>query len=190
MKQLLRVIICCFIGLWAVTVEAQPTTAPQVSGALESPKLVGSGNYRWMGLKVYEAALWASSSDDKFNAKKFDEHAFALALTYSLSLKGAAIAERSADEIEKLGIGSDAQRKRWLQAMANVFPDVKSDDQLVGVNLPNQGARFFFNGKKIGDISEPEFAKAFFAIWLDSKTSAPSLRTSLFKGLAGEQGAR
>ena len=186
MKLFTSIVAACLFLLSAGPIHAKPSGPPQISGALQSPKLLGYGNLRWMGFKVYEAALWTSGADDTFTAAKFDEHPFALALTYSLSLKGQAIAERSLSEIEKLGLGSDAQRKRWLQAMADVFPDVKDSDQLVGVHLPNQGARFFFNGKKIGDIAEPEFAKAFFGIWLDSKTSAPGLRTSLLKGAATE----
>jgi hypothetical protein len=39
--------------------------------------------------------------------------------------------------------------------------------------------RFFRNGTPIGDIDDREFARAFFAIWLDPRTSEPELRKQL-----------
>jgi hypothetical protein len=38
---------------------------------------------------------------------------------------------------------------------------------------------FLHNGKLVGDISGDAFAKAFFGIWLDERTSAPKLRSAL-----------
>jgi hypothetical protein len=42
------------------------------------------------------------------------------------------------------------------------------------------------NDKPIGNIDDAEFARAFFAIWLDPKTSEPSLRKQLL-GLNASQ---
>jgi hypothetical protein len=64
--------------------------------------------------------------------------------------------------------------------MAKIFPDVRPGDHILGVHLP-EGARFFYNDQLVGSIEEPAFARAFFAIWLDPKTSAPDLRTALLK---------
>ena len=85
----------------------------------------------------------------------------------------------SIDEIKKLGLGSAAQHEQWLADMKKIFPDVNEGQQLTGVFAPGQASRFFFNGKPIGDIDDPEFGLAFFGIWLHPKTSAPKLRQAL-----------
>ncbi|MBK7415203.1 MAG: hypothetical protein IPJ38_08955 [Dechloromonas sp.] len=61
-----------------------------------------------------------------------------------------------------------------------IFPDVKPEDRIVGVHLA-EGARFFHNDRFIGGVDDPAFARAFFAIWLDARTSAPELRSLLLK---------
>ena len=35
----------------------------------------------------------------------------------------------------------------------------------------------------LGSIQEPAFARAFFGIWLDARTSAPELRAALLQNL-------
>ena len=63
--------------------------------------------------------------------------------------------------------------------MNKAFPDVKKNDTLVGVSVPGKGARFYSQDKFIAEIADPEFAKAFFDIWLSPKTSEPKLRARL-----------
>ena len=62
--------------------------------------------------------------------------------------------------------------------MSQIFPDVKPGDQITGVYKPG-GAVFLYNNRQVGEIRDPEFARFFFAIWLDPRTSAPGLRQSL-----------
>jgi len=104
---------------------------------------------------------------------------FALDLRYARALSGSKIAESSIDEIRKLGLGTAAQQQAWLEQMSRLFPDVKEGSRITGVFLPGTGARFYLDGQVLGDIPDTTFALAFFAIWLDPKTSAPSLRTAL-----------
>ena len=92
---------------------------------------------------------------------------------------GAMIAERSVEEIAKLGYGTPDQRARWGALMKQIFPDVVDGDCIIGLNLPQSGARYYYNGKPIGEIQYREFAKAFFGIWLDPRTSEPALRKKL-----------
>ena len=44
---------------------------------------------------------------------------------------------------------------------------------------PGKGAEFFYRDASIGTIEDPQFARAFFSIWLDPRTSAPDLRAAL-----------
>jgi len=83
------------------------------------------------------------------------------------------------EEIAKLGTGTPAQRQRWGDAMRRIFPDVGKGDRLTGLHLPDGTARFFHNGRAIGDIDDPGFAQAFFGIWLDPRTSRADFRRKL-----------
>jgi len=104
----------------------------------------------------------------------------ALELVYARTLYGERIAKASVDEMLKVGFGTPAQHAAWLEAMKRVFPDVSEGTQLVGIYQPGGATRFLRDGQPVGEIADPEFGKAFFAIWLHTKTSAPKLRLALF----------
>ena len=53
---------------------------------------------------------------------------------------------------------------------------------LTGVHVPDSAARFFLNGKFVGEIRDAEFARLFFGIWLSPRTSEPKLRNALLAG--------
>lgn len=137
---------------------------------------VGRGLYTWWGLHIYRASLWVAPG---FDAAALPRQHFALELQYERSFRGRDIAQRSIEEMRGIGPFSDAQAQAWLQAMQTVFPDVVSGDRLRGVNLPGQGAQFFHNGRAVGEIADPEFARLFFGIWLSEQTAAPALRQAL-----------
>ncbi|PKO30949.1 MAG: hypothetical protein CVU34_18730 [Betaproteobacteria bacterium HGW-Betaproteobacteria-7] len=133
----------------------------------------GTGTFRRFGFLVYEATLWSGGEDPQ-------RPPLALRLTYKRNIAGKAIADASVKEMRQLGVGDDRQLRLWGEQMERIFPDVKPEDQIVGLHLP-QGARFFHNGRLIGAIGDPGFAEGFFAIWLDPKTSAPELRAALLR---------
>ena len=144
----------------------------------ESKSLTRRGDavMRFFGLKVYDIRLWTPGRPHR------DEDVFALELVYDLGLKGAEIAKRSADEMRKIGYTDEAKLKRWTEAMMTAFPDVKQGDTLVGVSVPGKEARFYSRDKFLAAVPDPEFAKAFFGIWLSEKTSEPRLRERLLGG--------
>ncbi len=133
----------------------------------------GEGTMRFFGLKVYDVRLWT--------AMKSFAHTdpFALELVYDMSLNGRDIAERSIEEMRRQGHRDEARLKRWGDEMARIFPDIRQGDTLVGVSIPGREARFYTRDKFIAAIADPEFARAFFDIWLSEKTSAPRVRSKL-----------
>jgi len=144
--------------------------------ALRAARRQGHGRFRWFGLTIYDAELLTAQPlrDDQW-----PQQTFALRLTYARTLRGAEIAKSSLQEMEKLGIVPAAQRDSWLQRMTALFPDVNAGDAITGVNLPNRGIRFWRTDRTLGTVDDPTFARAFFSIWLDPKTTAPDLRKSL-----------
>ena len=131
----------------------------------------GNGEFRRFGFLVYEATLWAGDDPQR--------PPLALRLDYKRTLAGAAIAEASVKEMRALG-ADEVALKRWGEQMTRIFPDIKSGDFIVGEYRPDS-ARFYFNGRLLGEVADADFARAFFGIWLDAKTSAPGLRAALLR---------
>ena len=107
-------------------------------------------------------------------------------LNYHRAFTGAAIAQRSIDEIERQGDLTPAQAQNWLKALAAVLPDVQPDDRLQGLDQPGQGMRLWRGQQALGAIDDAELARRFFGIWLSPRTSEPGLRSAL---LARQPGA-
>ena len=158
--------------------QAPANSAAPAELASEWPtsQLQGQGRLTFMTLQVYDARLWTNA---KPVGADWGASLMALELIYARGLRGAKIAERSLTEMQRQGDIDPPRAGRWLSAMKQIFPDVKQGDRITGVNLPGVGARFFFNGKLVGDVRDADFARLFFGIWLSPKTSEPALREAL-----------
>lgn len=162
--------------------EAGATTRPadatarlpvEVRTLLGTVRPLGHGTLRWFGLRVYDATLW--SADSTFAP----DRAFALELRYSRDIPRERLLNSTVSEMRRLGQSDDAKVARWRELLVPIFPDVREGDRLVGVHLPGRGAAFFDAQRRIGVVEDAEFARWFFAIWLDAGTREPSLRAAL-----------
>ncbi|WP_441339363.1 chalcone isomerase family protein [Pandoraea sp. PE-S2T-3] len=142
---------------------------------------IGAGEFCVLGFCLYRAELWAPKAPVAPLAPLSFDIPFALSLTYERSLSGARIVSTGIDEIQRLATQpiADATLSAWRDAMRRAFGDVSRGDELCGVYLPGRGARFYLNGNVSAEIDDPAFAQAFFGIWLDPRTRAPSLRKQL-----------
>lgn len=147
-----------------------------VHQAVPGATLLGQGQMRFLGLRIYDARLWAGP---QFEATDFGAHPLVLELSYHRAFAGAAIAERSIDEIERQGELTPAQAQRWQKALAAVLPDVQPGERLTGLYQPGQGLRLWRGQQALGAIDDPELARRFFGIWLSPRTSEPGLRSAL-----------
>ena len=147
---------------------------------LPGTRLAGQGLLRFLGLEVYQASLWVGPD---FRPEAFASQPFALELEYRRAFRASAIAERSLQEMRRLGTFSEAQAQRWQRALQAALPDVRPGDRIVGLYRPGQGVRFEQDGRLLGELSDPEFARLFFAIWLSPGTSEPALRGALLAGV-------
>ncbi len=154
------------------------TAAPvPIDTELPRARLAGAGTFRYFGMQIYDAQFWVTANGYRPAAPKAEK--FALDLRYSRSLNGKKIATASTDEMKKLGLGSVEQRADWQLKMERIFPDVQEGTRITGIYLPEEGARFYRDGKLLGEIADPAFGHAFFAIWLDPKTTGGALRDAL-----------
>jgi hypothetical protein len=174
------VVIAALLGAlgspaWAQDVPAN--RAPLVLNAYGADWLPkGSGPLKFFGFKAYDATLWlpaASAGNFSFN------RAFALEIVYNTFVKASDINNTSLIEISRISAATPEQVQAWSTYMTGLFVDVKSGDRLLGVHVPGAGARFFLNGRLLGETPDAAFSEAFFKIWLDPKARKPELRAAL-----------
>lgn len=168
------------LALAAALAQAQPAQASPplpVALASEMPTLkpLGEGRLRWFGLHVYDSSLWVPGE-----AWSLDR-VFALDIRYAMNIRGRDLTQRSLEEMRRLGFTDPAKLRRWEEAMDRVFPDIRPGDRLVGLSIPGREARFYSQDRLLGAVPDPEFARAFFAIWLDERTSEPKLRARMLR---------
>lgn len=138
-------------------------------------RLIGSGEFCVLGFCLYDAQLWATHAPAKF------DEPFALLLTYRHSVQGDRMVDIGIAEIERMSPRPlpAVKLSEWRADMARAFHDVAPGDRLCGVFLPRVSARFYSNGSLVSEVADPEFATAFFRIWLDPDTRAGQLRRKL-----------
>lgn len=164
--------ICVCMNATAQTAPALPEV---VSKDLPGLTLQGDTQFRFIGMKVYDIRLWVPPGGYA------PDKPYALELVYNMNFKGADIAQRSIDEKRGQGYGPEDKLNRWKAEMTRIFPDIKPGDTLIGVHLPGKEARFYTRAKFLSSVMDPEFARAFFDIWLSEKTSEPKLRARLLE---------
>lgn len=168
MKILRRFTLLVLMSLLGATSFARdPLVLPPY---LSAAKLQGSGRLTWWGLHVYDASFYRLGS--------IASPEFALELKYQKSFSGSAIANRSVEEMKRIGV-PEAQAALWGKELTAFLPNVESGQTLTAIYSPKQGTVFYYDGKQIAQVPGADFSKAFFGIWLDQKTSAPKLRTEL-----------
>ncbi len=168
MKKVYYLLIVLLLGLLVQTGFARESLEIPVN--LGATKLQGSGRLTWWGFHIYDASFYRVGS--------LSSAEFALEMRYQKSFSGKSIANRSVDEMKRIGIPEE-QAALWGKELVSFFPNVESGQTLTALYLPKQGTIFYHDGKQIAQIPGAEFSKAFFGIWFDPKTSAPKLRTEL-----------
>jgi hypothetical protein len=185
-RLLLQFSLAFVLAGMATLAPAGATTAPDhVRQEIAGARMAGQGVYTWFGLRIYEATFWTGPNGYRPGAPTAER--FALNLQYARDLEGVRIAEASVKEMQKIGLGSAQQHQVWLDTMKGIFPDVRKGSQLTGVFVPDKGVRFYLDGRLLAEVPDPEFARTFFAIWLDPKTSDKGLRMSLLGEAAAAQ---
>lgn len=169
-------------GMLVMAAQASPGLPEPADQVLQQqgvePQLCGSGDYRFFGFGVYRAALYGTCDSNPFAAP------FALTLQYQRAFSREQIVESSLEEIRRVSEDAipDATLKEWAGHMMTAFTDVADGDRLTGVYLPGRGAVFLAGEQETATIDDPDFARWFFSIWLDPRTRAPGLRSSLLAG--------
>lgn len=142
---------------------------------LPGAKLVGQGDFTWFGWSVYQARLWSPAATFGW------DQPFALELIYRRELSRDTLVQASLDEMRRLGDASldETRLAAWDGEMRKAFVDVRAGQRITGLYLPGKGASFYLDGQLRHVVADVDFARAFFAIWLDTRTRSPELRREL-----------
>lgn len=148
--------------------------------AVPEARVVGVGELRLFGLRIYSARLWSPAQSLAADTP------FALELTYHRAISRDDLVAASVREIRRLygDAVSAAQLAGWRAQMRQAFIDVEPGARITGVHLPGVGARFYVGQQLQHEVRDAAFAAAFFAIWLDPRTRNPELRAQLLGAAA------
>ena len=168
MRILLLTVFMLFTGV------AHASTPTHIKGKyVPEAAEVGATRLKYLFWDVYDISLHAPEGEFRFSGP------FALDIHYLLDLKGKDIAKVARKEIKRQGINETHILDSWHQQLEGIFPDVKKGDRITGFYGQDGYAYFYKNGEFIGSIQDPEFAVAFFKIWLGEETSQPQMRRAL-----------
>jgi hypothetical protein len=156
--------------------QPMPSSRESLSLSTASWPLVGEARLKVLLWKVYDSALYTPSG------RWLGAGPYQLSLTYLRDIPVEQLIKETRkawDEQSRV----HPEQENWLQALAEMWPDISEGDNLVfGVGADDQN-QFWFNGQSIGDIDHPDFAAFFGGIWLSEDSPRPALRARLI----GEQ---
>ena len=184
--------LCCF-AFWAITAlpavaalgedsasnaidatpsQPAPSSRESLSLSTASWPLVGEARLKVLLWKVYDSALYTPSG------RWLGAGPYQLSLTYLRDIPVEQLIKETRkawDEQNRV----HPEQENWLQALAEMWPDISAGDNLVfGVGADDQN-QFWFNGQSIGGIDHPDFAAFFGGIWLSEDSPRPALRARL-----------
>ncbi len=140
---------------------------------VNNPKLVGKDRFIYWMFKVYDAYLYAP--DGKYT----NEPPFALSLRYLRSFTKEELVKRTFKEMGEQGFSDEGKIEAWNKTLMKIFINVNKGDYIIAIAMDNGDTAFFNDVKELGYVSDPDFRKPFFDIWLGAKSSEPGLRKKL-----------
>ncbi len=175
--------ICKACVLWGALLTVclgQEVSVPTpVRDAQPELRRSGATTLRWFGIKVYDIALFATGQPYTSNSTAV------LSIRYDISIKRHRLLETTLQEWQRLGQGTVAERNRWITQLDQLWPDLKPGDRLTACKHRNGPTQFYFDDRLLGELTDPAFGPAFFAIWLDANCRYPAVRNMLL-GIKGK----
>lgn len=172
------VALVCFFSVCSAlaTTSLQTEPADALWQRSSQFRTVGEGHFRYLFWSLYDAQL--KTQDGSFQSVESNKP-LALTLTYQREISRDDFVEATLDQWRHLFGEVSPSQTQWGQQLRQIWRDVKQGDQLSCVVDENGHAHFYLNQQFIGQVPEPLFAEQFLAIWLDERTSAPTLRRQL-----------
>ncbi len=164
-------VVILMLLLTSNTVQAKPVV-------LNKLEHIGSGEMTVLFWTLYQAEYYLeanTSNEDKTNTSKKRQ---ALRLIYKKDIEAQKLIEATEDQWQHIKLSNPAIPS-WLEALADIWPNIKPDDEITLYLDDKQHAYFYNKDRQLGIIKDVNFGPAFLAIWLSEKTSEPKLREHL-----------
>lgn len=133
----------------------------------------GEGEMSVMFWDLYKAELFGKTPSYQAGSTPI-----ALKITYLRDINKEDLIEATLDQWIHIGFENEAI-PNWATQLEQIWPDIKEGSQLIIRVYPGGSSDFYDSKSKIGSVADPQFGKAFLAIWLSEKTSEPKLRAQL-----------
>ena len=137
-------------------------------------RTVGQGEMNWLWFKLYDATLYSQSG--RYEPGNYPQ---ALTLTYARDIERSDLLTATAEEWQRLELGSDVDRQRWIGQLAALWPDVGAGDRLTFYVDEAGVGHFWWHDQPLGTLADPQFSAAFLAIWLADNSRDPTLTRRL-----------
>lgn len=177
-RWLLVVLVChCSVFVaFAGSTSVQTEPADALWQRSSQFRTVGEGHFRYLFWSLYDAQL--KTQDGSFQSVKSNKP-LALTLTYQREISRDDFVEATLDQWRHLFGEVSASQTQWGQQLRQIWRDVKQGDRLSCIVDERGHAHFYLNQQLLGAVVDPLFSEQFLAIWLDERTSAPTLRRQL-----------
>lgn len=151
---------------------------PEIATNFSTPHKIGDYHLKTFGLKIYYIELF---SDKNIYSSKNN---LAIVINYQRNFSKKILVDRSIVEIKRTNIIDDKETlSSYEKTLNEIYSDVKIGDRKTAYYNPQKGVKLYFNGQKIGEITDPVFAKRFMGIWLNPDSSYPKMTKSLTNSL-------
>ncbi|WP_017445133.1 chalcone isomerase family protein [Gayadomonas joobiniege] len=102
----------------------------------------------------------------------------ALKLTYLRDFSKRALVKETASQWQRMSLLHPLNNV-WLAQLENMWPDIDKGDTLVCHLNPQGQSVFYHNGKRIGQVDDPDFGPQFLSIWIGPEAEYQSIRKQL-----------
>lgn len=133
---------------------------------------VGSTTYRKLGFTIYHATLWAPGgvyAEDK---------PFVLQIRYARDLDQETLVDAVASDVEANERPDPMTMAAWNETLNQIIPAVKKQEELIGVTIPGEVSKLYFNGQHHAEMTDQRLSRAFMGIWLGPNAD-PKVRARL-----------
>ncbi|WP_293575195.1 chalcone isomerase family protein [Phaeobacter sp.] len=155
-------------------VSATSSVAAAQSGTgLSTPQKLGEVTFRWFGIPLYDASLFADGQPE------FDwQRPLALELSYRRSFSQAQLMRATAYEIERIE-GPRGDQAEFFAKLDGCFRDVAAGDRFVATSTNANQVALYLNGQQTCDVRHSDARKRFLNIWLSPESRSARLSRQL-----------
>jgi hypothetical protein len=137
-------------------------------------KCLGQGTVYKFIIPAYDISLWVK------NRKKWNyDQVFALEVKARWDVCKKEMLDSTLEVMKRNTYLTDEEEKEYTEFLDSFYPDLKEEDLVTVVYIPQQKILFYHNSQLLKESGNMKFARAFCDIWLSPKTKYESARLAM-----------